>query len=127
VITDDLEWLGTWYRNQCDGRWEHQKGMLLEPVASRTRESQAAQASWRLRIYLRGTTAAGAGPRKMALYAMPSSKAGAAQHAAHGNWVRCSMNAHAFEGEGAEVEQLVGVFRRWVGPEQQRLGAAAGV
>ena len=120
MITDDLEWLGTWYRKQCDGRWEHQKGLLLEPVAGSTQESQE---SWRLRIDLRGTTAAGAGPRRMALYAMPTSL----QQARRGNWVRCSMNAQAFEGEGAEVEQLVGVFRRWVGPEPQRLEATVGI
>jgi hypothetical protein len=116
VTTDDLEWLGTWYRNQCDGRWEHQKGLLLEPVATSTREA------WRLRIDLRGTSAAGSPPRQMALYAMRD-----AQHEpGYGYWMRCTLTAHLFEGEGAEVEELVGVFRRWVGTEPRQLGAVAG-
>ena len=116
MITDDLEWLGTWYRNQCNGRWEHQKGILLEPVAERRQET------WRLRIDLSGTSAAGAAPRQMALYAMPN----AVTPASRNNWVRCRMTGQAFEGEGAEVEELVGVFRRWLGPEPRQLEAAAG-
>jgi hypothetical protein len=119
VTTDDLEWLGTWYRNQCDGQWEHQKGMLLEPVASTT------QAAWRLRIDLRGTSAAGFPPRHMALYAMYESGHASQRGLERGSWVRCSLTAQAFEGEGAQVEELVGVFRRWVGPEQTALEAVS--
>jgi hypothetical protein len=122
VITDDLEWLGTWYRNQCDGRWEHHKGMLLEPVASSTQE---AQASWRLRIDLRGTTAAGFPTRHMALYFMSASGHASEHGLERGYWVRCSLTAQAFEGEGAQVEELVGVFRRWIGPEQTELEAVS--
>ena len=90
--------------------------MLLEPV------SHGAKDSWRLRIDLNGTSAAGAPPRHMALYAMPN----ASTPADRDNWVRCRMTAHIFEGEGAEVEELVGVFRRWVGPEPRLLEAVAG-
>ncbi len=89
MAADDLEWLGTWYRQQCDGQWEHHRGMVLEP-------------GWTLRIDLRGTDAAGFAPRSLAVRAID------------GPWLRCRLDAQRFEGEGAEVEQLIGVFRQWV-------------
>ena len=101
MATDDLEWLGTWYQQQCNGKWEHQKGMQLEPLNGLA-SSGSAQAAWRLRIDLRGTAAAGASPRRLAVCAF------------HGTWLRCALNAQRFEGEGADVEELIGVFRRWV-------------
>lgn len=96
MAADDLEWLGTWYGQQCNGRWEHQAGMSLDPV---TREKHG---GWRLRIDLRGTDAAGAAPRRLAVCALD------------GCWLRCTLDAVRFEGEGAEVEELIGVFRRWI-------------
>ena len=107
MATDDLEWLGTWYQQQCNGKWEHQKGMLLEPLnhGERTLEpgsGSSRKAGWRLRIDLRGTAAAGAAPRRLAVCAL------------HGTWLRCALKAQRFEGEGADVEELIGVFRCWV-------------
>ncbi len=81
-----------WYRQQCNGRWEHHQGMLLEPGEN----------SWTLSIDLRGTDAAGAAPRRMAVCAID------------GAWLRCTLTPQRFEGRGAEVEQLIGVFRRWI-------------
>ncbi len=101
--TCDLEWLGTWYGQQCNGKWEHQRGMLLEPDTNN---------GWRLRIDLRGTDAAGLPPRKLAVCAIG------------GAWLRCALNAQRFEGEGAEVEELIGVFRRWIDARPPALGKA---
>ncbi len=70
--------------------------MLLEALADRPRPG------WTLRIDLRGTSAAGCAPRSLAVCAID------------GGWLRCTLNAQRFEGEGAEVEELIGVFRRWV-------------
>ena len=103
MAVDDLEWLGTWYQQQCNGKWEHQKGMLLEALNdTRLESSRPRQAGWRLRIDLRGTAAAGAAPRRLAVCAI------------HGAWLRCALNAQRFEGEGADVEELIGVFRQWI-------------
>ena len=108
---DDLEWLGTWYQQQCNGTWEHQKGMLLEPVS--TTSQSTAQTGWRLKIDLRGTAAAGVAPRRLALFAM------------RGSWLHCVLQAQCFEGEGAEVEELIGVFRKWVEGHPPVLEAAS--
>ncbi len=78
--------------------------MLLEPMENN---------GWRLRIDLRGTDAAGAAPRKLAVCAID------------GAWLRCTLNAQRFQGEGAEVEELIGVFRRWVDARPPALGAAS--
>ena len=66
--------------------------MLLEPEVE----------GWTLRIDLRGTASSGFAPRRLAVCAID------------GPWLRCTLNAQRFEGEGDEVEALIGVFRRWV-------------
>jgi hypothetical protein len=29
---DTLEWLQEWYRSQCDGEWEHEKGIRIDTL-----------------------------------------------------------------------------------------------
>lgn len=92
--------------------------MLLESLCAgaQTRppsQSGAVHAGWRLRIDLRGTAAAGAAPRRLALCAFG------------GTWLHCTLNAQKFEGEGAEVEELIGVFRTWIGARPPVLEAAS--
>ncbi|WP_158615532.1 Imm53 family immunity protein [Acidipila sp. EB88] len=114
MAIDDLEWLGTWYQQQCNGTWEHQKGMLLEPlppIESSTRGP--GEPGWRLRIDLRGTAASGHAPRRMSVCSF------------EGAWLRCALSGQHFEGEGLDVERLVGVFRRWIDREPPVLGAAS--
>lgn len=85
--------------------------MLLQPLRS------CGQLGWQLRIELRGTTAAGSAPRRLALCAIDG--------ATPRMWLRCTLNGHRFEGEGADVEELVGVFRNWVdaGPMLEAVSA----
>ncbi len=108
MATNDLEWLGTWYQQQCDGKWEHQKGMQLKPLHGTQTGivSGTVQSGWHLSIDLRGTTAAGAAPRKLQVCALDGTF--------RGPWLRCTLNAHQFAGEGAEVEELIAVFRTWI-------------
>ena len=105
MATDDLEWLGTWYQQQCNGRWEHQKGMLLQSLPAPLGDPRQQAAGWQLRIDLRGTTAAGFGPKRMHLCALD------------GPWLRCALTAQRFEGAGSEVEEVIAVFRRWIDTE----------
>jgi hypothetical protein len=110
-----LEWLGTWYQQQCNGKWEHQTGMKLEPLHAGQAGSGTVQAGWQLRIDLRGTTAAGAPARRLALCTLDNRRA--ADSTAEGGatrWLRCTLNGHQFAGEGAEVEELIRVFRNWI-------------
>ncbi len=112
MATCDLEWLGTWYGQQCNGKWEHQKGMRLEPMTDAAAVDRPA-GGWRLSIDLRGTAAAGSAPRRLAVCAM------------HGAWLRCSLTEQKFQGEGAEVEALIGVFRQWIDARPPAFEAAS--
>ncbi len=111
MAINDLEWLETWYRQQCNGDWEHRKGMLLQPLRSYGRHG------WQLQIELHDTTAAGSAPRRMALCAIDG--------ATPRMWLRCTLSSHRFKGEGADVEELVAVFRNWVdaGPVLEAVSA----
>ena len=99
-----MEWLGTWYQQQCNGIWEHQKGMRLQALDE--------PAGWRLHIDLRGTADADAEPRRLQVCAM------------RGPWLRCLLSGLRFECEGAEVEELIRVFRRWIDAQPPVLEAA---
>ena len=89
--------------------------MLLESLQHM--DKAAAYPGWRLRIDLRGTAAAGARSRSFSL--------GAIHGLPSGEWLRCTLNAQRFEGEGAEVEPLIAVFRRWIDVEPPVLEAAS--
>lgn len=86
-------------------------GMRLEPLCSATQST--AQTGWRLRIDLRGTAAAGTSPRRLAVCAFK------------GAWLRCALTSQRFEGEGAEVEELIGVFRSWIDRQPPAVEAAS--
>lgn len=109
MAVNDLEWLGTWYQEQCNGEWEHRRGMHLKQLAGANGEG------WSLRVDLRDTAAAGSASRQTSFCSMDRAE-----------WLHCSLNGQQFEGMGDAVEGLVGVFRRWVeGHSPSRLEAAS--
>jgi hypothetical protein len=95
---DHLEWLDSWYRRQCNGDWEHRQGMRLQPLE---------KAGWHLTINLAGTSAVNARPQQLRL------------DTKGGGWLSCSIAGECFEGSGdpRKLEQIIGVFRRWVETE----------
>jgi hypothetical protein len=106
---DNLEWLEAWYQRQCDGVWEHELGMNLRSVP----QSITTPASgWGLTIELAGTDAADSRPRTLVL------------DSRDGDWLSCAMTPDRFEGTGdaRRLEQIIGVFRRWVDLEAQPRG-----
>ena len=95
IQRDNLEWLEDWYQTQCDGDWEHSRGMHLEPLTD---------PGWSLVINLAGTTAANARPQRLHL------------DTTGGEWINCSISADQFQGSGdpQKLEQIIGIFRQWV-------------
>jgi hypothetical protein len=92
---DNLQWLDTWYQSQCNGDWEHSRGMQLESLKER---------GWQLTIHLIGTSAANASPQRLNL------------DTPCGEWINCSISKDRFQGSGdpRKLEQIIGVFRQWV-------------
>jgi Immunity protein 53 len=92
---NDLEWLDGWYQRQCNGEWEHRQGMRLEPLDD---------PGWHLTINLAGTSAVNARPQELRL------------ETHGGGWLACSIAGGCFEGSGdpRKLEQIIGIFRRWV-------------
>lgn len=95
VVIDNLEWLDGWYQRQCNGEWEHSKGVQLESLEQR---------GWQLTINLTGTSAENAEPQRVSF------------GSSCGEWIACSISPDRFEGSGdpRRLEQIIGIFRRWV-------------
>jgi hypothetical protein len=93
--TNHLEWLDEWYQRQCNGEWEHTQGMRLEFLD---------KPGWQLTIHLAGTSARNTRPQRLRM------------ETRGGGWLSCSIGAECFEGscDPRKLEQIIGVFRRWV-------------
>ena len=97
MIPDNLEWLESWYQSQCDGAWEHNHGIQLESLPRQ---------GWRLTIRLEGTSAENTSSQRLNF------------DSSGGEWIDCTISPERFEGAGdpRRLEQIIGVFRRWVEP-----------
>ncbi len=98
-MPDNLEWLEDWYQRQCDGDWEHRQGIRLESQGR----------GWRLTISLEGTSAQNIAPNRLNFGTNGA------------EWIDCSISEDRFEGAGDphRLEQIIGVFRKWVEEPQQ--------
>lgn len=92
---DNLEWLETWYQQQCNGEWEHSQGVHLDTLE---------REGWQLTIDLQGTSAENMPPQKIAL------------DSSGGDWIDCHLSSRRFQGAGdpRKLEQIIGIFRKWV-------------
>ena len=92
---DNLEWLEDWDQSQCNGVWEHKRGVNLESLEA---------PGWRLTIHLIGTSATNVRPQRLNL------------DTPCGEWINCSISGDRFQGSGdpRKLEQIIGVFRQWV-------------
>ena len=122
---NSLEWLEKWYQQQCNGEREHRHGMRLEPLEkqeplerpeplesppsidkpkSLDTPGSLQKPGWLLTINLAGTSAVNARPQQLRL------------DTRGGGWLACSIAGECFEGSGdpRKLEQIIGVFRRWV-------------
>lgn len=95
-MLNDLEWLCDWYRQQCDGDWEHEFGVAIDTLDN---------PGWSLRIDLAGTQLTGVP------FAAVESEDG-------GVWFRLWKDdaAIALQGAGSPemLPVMLGHFRRWV-------------
>src|SRR5690554_6688083 len=96
MMTDNpLEWLQSWYLNQCNGDWEHQYGVEIGTLDN---------PGWRVEIDLRGTGLERAvfEERKVDRSEM--------------DWFVCSVEGEKFKAASGPLSliEVLGIFRNWV-------------
>lgn len=93
-MTSELRWLQGWYAEQCDGEWEHARGVRIDTLDN---------PGWSIAIDLKGTDLDG--------------KEFAARHSetSETDWLSVRVEDSVFKGAGdpSKLEQLIGEFRAW--------------
>lgn len=90
-----LKWLETWYKNHCDGLWEHSYGIIIDTLDN---------PGWGIRINLVGTEVANKDFKPVKIERTES------------DWVHCSVKNHIFQGAGGpeNLEEILEIFKSWV-------------
>jgi hypothetical protein len=88
------EWLQEWYRQACNGTWEHAHGIRIDTLDN---------PGWRVQIDLAGTTYARRSSYQLALENSPT------------DWLRCSKEGQHFVGYGdpGKLEAIFLAFKEW--------------
>ena len=99
---NELERLKNWYVSCCDGRWEHDQGITLEPCDN---------PGWWLKINLKGT---GLESKK---FLEISDGIGIGGHPAKESWLHCFIKDDRFDGSGdpSRLTQIISIFLDWAG------------
>jgi hypothetical protein len=95
---DTMTWLQGWYLSQCDGDWEHTHGIEIGNIDN---------PGWRVAIGLADTAL------QSRLFAA------AREMRTEQDWIDCRVEGGVFKGFGGplNLEEILGVFRRWVESE----------
>jgi hypothetical protein len=92
---DILNWIQNWYKNQCDGSWEHTYGIRIENVDN---------PGWAVDIDLIETE-------------LENKKFNKVQYD-HGDedWLLCFVKEGKFQGNGDsdKLEKILLIFKEWV-------------
>jgi hypothetical protein len=92
---DHMIWLIDWYKNQCNGDWEHCYGVRISSLDN---------PGWRLSISLDETELENKGFEDITI------------ERAESDWIHCFIKDHCFEaacGVGNLIEAIE-IFRNWV-------------
>lgn len=105
-MTDELGFLETWYRAQCNGYWEHAYGMTIETLDT---------PGWLVTIDLAETPLE---DRSMEPLRQENSDK---------DWLVCTVERKRFRGQGdsAKLTAILEVFRHWVSSNTPALVNAA--
>lgn len=94
-MTHILNRLQAWYLKQCNGSWEHEKGIRIDTIDN---------PGWSLTVDLGGTAAAGEPFVPV-------------QHQrSETDWISCRIQSERFEAFGgpSNLEELLSIFLSWV-------------
>jgi len=89
---NNIEWLAVWYKQNCDGQWEHSYGIKIETLDN---------PGWSVSIDLHET--------KFSNLSMPE----LSKNKGDEGWIVCSIKNERFEGfgDGLKLNEIIGVFR----------------
>jgi hypothetical protein len=99
---EELERLQRWYTAQCDGEWEHDRGVRIETLDN---------PGWLLSVDVTGTPLAG---RPFAELAEGVGEDG---HPREARWIHCTLRDSSWRGAGdpSQLGRLLRVFLDWAG------------
>jgi len=95
-----LRRLQNWYKNQCDGVWEHSTGILIESCDN---------PGWWVKVNLQGTSLQGRAFVEIA------EGVNAQRFAIGPEWLSCRIEGDVWHGAGDEtkLERILGIFLAW--------------
>ncbi len=91
MAIDTLTWLQDWYRSQCDGEWEHDKGIRIDTLDN---------PGWSVEADI-GTVPSPTPVR---------------EERSDDDWLRCEVRDGRFYGHGGpgNLEEVLEVLRTWL-------------
>jgi hypothetical protein len=94
------EWLQRWYKQACDGLWEHAHGIKIDTLDN---------PGWEVRIDLPGALCG----QKNFHKSVENSET---------DWLRCSIENDQFVGYGdpGKLEELLLTFKEWIESQEDR-------
>lgn len=94
-MVDNIQWLDQWYKENCDGEWEHFYGIQIDTLDN---------PGWYVKIDLRETKYEC--ERSMMLLEEEDEQ----------GWIVCKVCENQFVGSGDELklDQILRVFREWI-------------
>ncbi len=101
MTSDDLVWLQGWYRQQCNGTWEHAHGIAFDTIDN---------PGWQVIIDLTETSLQNAGMSPLRRDDGPN------------DWLAIEVKESKFVGHGdpGKLTQIIAVFRAWAEPQKAR-------
>lgn len=99
-MTDTITALSAWYREQCDGDWEHHHGVTITTLDN---------PGWWVKVDLAGTALA------EAIYADVAEGVDAGGHPRAECWLRCRIVDGQWHGAGdpARLDDIIRHFLTW--------------
>lgn len=94
----NLKWLQEWYKKNCDGRWEHSYGIIIETLDN---------PGWHVKIELKETDYVDLQPNELSW------------DKGDNDWFKCSISNEIFDGCGdcMKLEMIMGIFKKWIDEE----------
>lgn len=95
---ENIKWLEKWYKEKCDGIWEHSYGIEIETLDN---------PGWYVKIDLNEV-----GCNKVKEYKFN-------QDEGDSNWIECFISDNVFTGCGdcCKLNDIIQIFRKWMESE----------